>query len=927
MTIQRQMLLYGAIPGDPDSAFPAVAQLLDALVTPVAYLNREHLFVYVNEALATRLRIDRQRVVGRSIEEIEGRDVFESLRGVLDRVLAGEQVSEERSVHGSASGFAWWRIEYYPNRNRSGDVVGYYVFANDITGSKDLERTLSERGEQVRRLVESIMLPMARWDRGAHLLFCNSPYEQWIGRRRDEILGQTHAELFGAAAWAVSKSSYEKAFTGLPTTYERQVRRGSNDMRWHRIHVFPDDPGQIAPDTVYTIAFDIDDDIRLRQQLAANEARLRSILESIELPIARVDAKHEFVYCNSQFATYAGKTNEEIVGKSIAAVFGEEVFRAAEPYYVRAFASETVTFDRVATHDGIPRWLRVRLTPDRDATGVTRAVLVTVYDIDAEVRAREKLEEARRRLDIFADNIPFPLTYLDRNERYQFANAEFLRRHALSSEQVIGHHPVEARGQSIWEEYRPFFLEALNGKQTSYERALRLADGTSRWTRTIYAPGRATDGSINGVYTTSFDVHELHEAQAEIARIHTQLRAHLAGSPVAVVEYDAKGVISQWSPRAQQLLGMTAAEMIGTRLTLDLIHPDDREEVDKVMRRILHSDSSTIVNTHRYRRSDGHYVWIEWYTTIMRDTDDKIVSMLALGVDMQEKMEARFRLQRLADRIPNPITYLGTDARYQFANAAFVQWTGIPVNAMIGRTVVGVRGAALGGVFQSLIDQALGGEEVSIERVATLADGSERWVKTVITPDFDESGRIVGCYNVSFDVHETKLLEQSLQSAADVDTLTGALTRRAFFAALDRMLEQADNTVICVFFADLDGFKAINDKLGHAEGDSVLSEAVARIRSCTAVGDIIGRLGGDEIVVVTRATTQSIAREFAEKVIASVSSIALVNAPELQLTVSIGVVMTICRAGSQTSDELLNRADRAMYEAKREGGGRLRFAY
>jgi diguanylate cyclase len=153
------------------------------------------------------------------------------------------------------------------------------------------------------------------------------------------------------------------------------------------------------------------------------------------------------------------------------------------------------------------------------------------------------------------------------------------------------------------------------------------------------------------------------------------------------------------------------------------------------------------------------------------------------------------------------------------------------------------------------------------------------------------------------------------------------MTRRAFFAAFDRILESVDGAGISVFFTDLDGFKAINDSVGHSVGDRILIEAVERIRACTVAGDLIGRVGGDEIVVVTRSATQARAREFAERVIESVSTIQVVEAPQLRLTVSIGIAMTICRAEGQTSDELLRRADQAMYEAKREGGGRLRFAY
>jgi diguanylate cyclase (GGDEF)-like protein/PAS domain S-box-containing protein len=926
MTNSRQLLLYSVAPNTTEGDFAAVAQLLDALAMPVSYSDRDCRYLYVNEVLASRLRLERSQMIGRSYAELYGSVAFESRRGVFERVLSGEQVSEELHLHSGLAYASWWHLDYYPNRNRSGEVVGYYVFSREITAAKELQRTLAARGEEVRKLVESIMIPMARWDRSARIVYCNSPYEQWIGRPRAEIFGKTHAELFGAAAWAVSRTSFEKAFTGLPTTYERQVRRNANELRWHRVHVFPDELGHDAPETVFTIAFDIDDDIRLRQQLAANEARLRSILESTELPIARVDPQYRFTYCNGQFARYVGKDHDTLIGKTILDSFGHEVFAQVREHYDRGFSGETVTFDRQATH-GETRWVRIRLTPERDASGRTNSLLVTVYDIEAEVRALEKLDEARNRLDIFTDNLPFPLTHLDRDGYYRFANREFLDRHGLSREQVIGHHPIEARGEKVWQEYRPYFEAAINGTLASYERPIRLADGSVRWTRTVYAPGRSAEGTIAGVYTTSYDVHELRAAQEEIARVHAQLRAHLDGSPVAVVEYDATGTIVQWSRRTEELLGIAASEMIGKRITLDVAHPDDRAEIEAVVARIMAPGSSIVTNTHRYRHRAGHYVWIEWHTTIMRDAKGDIQSILSLGVDMQERMESRLKLQRLADRIPNPITYLGTDSRYQVVNTTFVAWTGIAARDMIGRTVTEVRGANLGTVFQSLIDRALRGEECSIERMATLASGAERWIKTVITPDFDESGRIVGCYNVSFDVHDAKLLQQSLQAAADRDPLTGAMTRRAFFTEFDRRLDSADGAVVCVFFADFDGFKEINDRLGHAEGDRVLVEAVSHIRSCTRDDDLIGRLGGDEMAVVTRAATQTDAREFAERVIASVSSIRIDQHPELRLAVSIGIAMSLCREGGETSDQLLRRADQAMYEAKREGGGRLRFAY
>jgi diguanylate cyclase (GGDEF)-like protein/PAS domain S-box-containing protein len=924
--MDSQLLLYAPSPTDR-AAFSGIGQLLDAVNFPAAYCDASHCYQFVNTTFARRFRYMPAYFIRKTTSDPGCPTVFALPEQMRTRVLSGALVSLERESRDEGERTSWWQIDCYPNRDHAGAVIGYFIFAREISAQKDLERAVGERGEQVRKLVESIMLPMARWDQTARLVYCNTPYERWIGRPRNEILGKTLAEIFGASAWAVSKTSFERAFTGVPTSYERQVRQSNGQVRWHRVQVFPDQSGVSQPETVFTVAFDIDDDIRLRQQLAANEARLRSVLESIDVPIARIAPDLKVLYCNQPYADFVGKSVQYIVGKSIAELFGETVFREVEAHYSHAFAGESVVFDRQTTHATSSRWVRVRLLPDRDATGVARAVVCSVYDIDADIRARDELEQARLRLDTFTDSIPFPLAYIDKDEIYRFANREFLKRHNLSVDQVVSHHPSQARGEDVWARYKSYFQRALSGTAVSYERPITLATGESRWTRTLYAPDVAADGSIRGVYTSSFDVHELKQAQNEIARVDAQLRAHLARGPVAFVEYDKHGTIIEWSKRAEDMLGMTRQSMIGTKLTLDRVHPDDRAEAAKVIGRIASHDAVMVTNMHRYRHLSGHHVWIEWNTSIIRSANGEIQSVVSLGVEQTARMEARLRLQRLADRIPNPITYLGSDLRYQFMNATFTQWTGISPDQMIGKTPSEVRGKTLGGVFEDLIQQALKGEEAAIERKATLADGRERWIKTVFTPDYDDEGHVVGCYNVSFDVHEAKLLEASLQAAADHDSLTGALSRRAFFAELDRALSTDNGTAVSLLFADLDGFKAFNDKLGHAGGDALLITAFERLRACADARDVIGRFGGDEFVILTRTATRTHVEALACKIIASMEAISIDGHADLRLSVSIGATQALCKSDAPSSDEMVKQADHAMYQAKREGGARLRFAH
>jgi diguanylate cyclase (GGDEF)-like protein/PAS domain S-box-containing protein len=652
---------------------------------------------------------------------------------------------------------------------------------------------------------------------------------------------------------------------------------------------------------------------------------MRSVVDGIELPIARMDRDLKITYCNKPYAAFAERDVQSIVGAKIADVFGEDVQRAVEPHFKRAFLGESVSFDRLTHHGKSEQWIRVRLLPDRDASGNVRAVYATAYDIDADVKAGEKLEASRRRLDVFTDNIPFPLTYLDRDGKYRFANRAFLQRHNLQAKDVIGRHPAQARGEHIWDEHKPYFYKALAGEANSYEREITLASGQTRWTRTVYSPERDAAGQVVGVYATSFDVDEIKRAQVQLARVNAQLGAHLDRSPVAVVEYDADGFVVQWSRRAQEVLGSSAAEMIGTRITAERVHPDDRAEVAQLALKISAAQVDALINTHRYRHKNGQYRWIEWYTSVEKTSAGALKSVLSIGVDNTARIEAERRLQRFGDRIPNPVTYLGTDSRYQFMNLAFQQWTGVTPAQMLGKTPIEARGSHLGSFFQSFIDRALAGEDVHVERLAKLGTGEERWIKTHFSPDRNEAGEIIGCYNVSFDIHQTKIAEQALVRAANHDALTNALSRNAFFNELDRRLKSDEGTMTTILFVDLDGFKSINDTLGHAEGDNVLIRAVEQIRAQLKDADIVGRLGGDEFVVLTRIPSSTIAQKIGERIIQAIQKIRIDSSPQLSVSASVGIAMTM---GSQsvTGDLLVREADQAMYAAKRSGPGKVRFA-
>ncbi len=177
------------------------------------------------------------------------------------------------------------------------------------------------------------------------------------------------------------------------------------------------------------------------------------------------------------------------------------------------------------------------------------------------------------------------------------------------------------------------------------------------------------------------------------------------------------------------------------------------------------------------------------------------------------------------------------------------------------------------------------------------------------------------------DISHRKQMESELFFQASTDSLTGIANRRHFLAQAEQEMRRSRRFArdMAVMMIDIDHFKAINDQNGHAVGDAVLQALVKRALESLRQSDILGRLGGEEFAVILPETNLAAATASAERLrqhIAKRSLIAEHNA--IACTVSIGVAQL--HAGDSTIDDLLNRADEALYRAKNEGRNRVETA-
>jgi diguanylate cyclase (GGDEF)-like protein len=181
--------------------------------------------------------------------------------------------------------------------------------------------------------------------------------------------------------------------------------------------------------------------------------------------------------------------------------------------------------------------------------------------------------------------------------------------------------------------------------------------------------------------------------------------------------------------------------------------------------------------------------------------------------------------------------------------------------------------------------------------------------------------RIAGSFT---DITRHRNLEQQLALRAFYDPLTGLPNRAFFMESLTRAFaryERHPQALFAVFFLDLDGLKAINDRMGHRFGDQLLIEFAQRLRSCIRPQDVAARMGGDEFTVLLEDLDDpSEAMEVAARILGELQRPFALEGREAPTIASIGIAFSDC--GKSGPDGLLQAADSAMYRAKVQGKGR-----
>ena len=495
-----------------------------------------------------------------------------------------------------------------------------------------------------------------------------------------------------------------------------------------------------------------------------------------------------------------------------------------------------------------------------------------------------------------------PTVVVDGNGRLAYVNPSaqeaFGYRDVLGTEVLDLLHPQD----------RSMALEGLaaasdgDGLGGVFTYRARTADGRWRLCETV-ATNLLDDPDVAGIVIVLRDVTDRARAEAEARAATSFTETVLDTTTALVLTIDLEGRLLSMNRAAEVLTGRRSQEVAGR--SFKMFVPDaDRAGIDGVMRDMNDGDPSTAHENH-WIAADGSLRMISWTSAVLTDTDGEIRSIVATGIDVTESRRAAAaeraaeqRFRAAFDSVPVGMALLDGKDVVERANERFCGLFGIgPTDA----------------VAHPVADLDLGGQAVAdlVARphiqIVTAPDGEPRWRRlraTALDP-----GHLLEVEDVT-DTHRER---DRLAWEASHDGLTGLANRAGLLHRLDGMLIDADDPP-ALLFIDLDGFKRVNDGHGHAAGDEVLKVVAERILNEVRTHDLVARLGGDEFVIACPGLASGPARRAAHRIERALAHPVTLPSGPVRIGGSIGVV---CAMPGDGADDLLVRADRAMYESKR----------
>ena len=670
--------------------------------------------------------------------------------------------------------------------------------------------------------------------------------------------------------------------------------------------------------------------------LCNHGGRYDAVFDLVDTIIVALDATGSITMLNTAGCRLLGYEEKELLGKDWFDTILPEDQREAIREVFRGILSGKVNEYRtsvdgdVLTRDGKRRVVSWSNSVLREEDGTIVGTLSSGRDITVQRQAEEALQESSTWMTSIFSSLDDAMFILSPDRRIIDINP--------AGELITGYPPNEILEQSMeflhvdlehYQEFERRVEDAFDRNETAvFEFELKRKDGTRFPTEHSVTMLEREGGSPLGIVSVFRDISDRKQAEEDRQRVF-----NMSVDMLAVSGFD--GIFREINPSWERTLGWSEDEL-KTRPWIEFVHPDDQEATQAAMDTQKHGESISNFES-RYLHKDGTYRWISWNS--IPDMDRRITFAVARDVTVQKHAEQALaaseeRFRMLMQQAPLSMELYDPNGLLIQCNDAWSELWGVAdcESMLCSYNLFNDENAQRTGLAEAMAQVLEKSEPVDIPEIELLRDHGgnqpgKLYIHSQVYPLLDATGSIQYVVVMHENITERKRLEEELKRLATTDSLTGTRNRHNFMDIAGRELTRAIRygLPLVALMIDIDHFKNINDTYGHRTGDMVLKAMVDACHQDIRENDVFGRLGGEEFGLILTDTTPEKSLEAAERLRESLAAVEVKAGNDVvRFTVSIG--LAALRDNYEGLEDLLNRADKALYEAKRAGRNRVLMA-
>jgi diguanylate cyclase (GGDEF)-like protein/PAS domain S-box-containing protein len=751
----------------------------------------------------------------------------------------------------------------------------------------------------------------------------------------DRARGERSSEIRQVAAGVRAVLSGDQKSFAIEYPYPSPA-----EQRWFQLVVTPLREDRLVGAVVMRV--NVTERKQMEQSVQQNQKRLRDLIDGLgpSMFVGLMTPQGTLIEANLPALAAAGLKPEDVLGKPFEQTYwwaySPEVQQRLREAITRAARGEASRYDaQVHGAEGHLIDIDFSLQPVRDATGEVVFLVPSASVITERKRTENALRESNEKFQVLADNITdaFWIRSPDMLD-IQYLSPAFERIWGRSVESLCA--KPSSWVDLIFPEDRGRVLSvftALTEQTRSVDVEYRIVrpDGELRWVRTRGFQVRDSSDKLLRLSGIVTDVTEPHHAAEALQRSLEEFRTLAEAMPQIVWITRPDGGNVYFNQHWMDYTGLSLEESLGHGWNRSF-HPDDLRRARDAWQHAMATQGSYTIEC-RLRRADGAYRWWLVHGVPQRDASGVILKWFGTCTDIHDLKvieEALFtekeRAQVTLNSIGDAVICTDASGNITFLNLVAENMTGWSREEAAGRPtadVLRIVDATSRETVADPMDMAVGRNQTAhlpSNCILIRRDGFEIPIEDSVAAIHDREGLATGAVIVFRDVSGTRTMAVQMAHAAQHDFLTGLPNRMLFNDRVNQAIALAPRHMkkVAVLFLDLDGFKHINDSLGHPIGDRLLQSIAKRLVDCVRSSDTVSRQGGDEFVILLSEMEESEdAAITSRRILKDVAEPHNIDPHDLHVTSSIGV--SVYPDDGLDAETLIKNADTAMYQAKENG--------